>query len=209
MFNYLTPAENLFVAVFGGRIGRRHQRSIEEKDKLVLVWSAVLDMLDRQERRIIQLSYGIPDGQVWELRAIGEEVGFLPESVKYYEFKAIARLASFDLAEKFYKEASVHNLIEDARTVSFNLRTAFAERLKEFRFFREVLPSSHDNKKISDLNLSVRGWKACRQFEIETVGELRQARAKDLLLAKNFGKTSLNEVRDKLREMGLKLRDDD
>jgi DNA-directed RNA polymerase subunit alpha len=41
---------------------------------------------------------------------------------------------------------------------------------------------------------------------LSTIGELIRKTGDDLLECKNFGVTSLNEVRDKLSQMGLKLR---
>ena len=43
---------------------------------------------------------------------------------------------------------------------------------------------------------------------IATIGELVRRTAEDLMECKNFGVTSLNEVREKLAERGLKLRGD-
>ena len=54
------------------------------------------------------------------------------------------------------------------------------------------------NKPVSDLNLSVRARKCMNRLDITTLGELVQRTADELLEAKNFGMTSLNEVREKL-----------
>jgi DNA-directed RNA polymerase subunit alpha len=43
-------------------------------------------------------------------------------------------------------------------------------------------------------------------LNIESVGELLERSESDLLAAKNFGQTSLNEVRRKLEGIGLSLR---
>jgi DNA-directed RNA polymerase subunit alpha len=61
---------------------------------------------------------------------------------------------------------------------------------------------------ISDLNLSVRARKCMVRLSITTVGELIRKTGDDLLECKNFGVTSLNEVREKLSQHGLKLRGD-
>jgi DNA-directed RNA polymerase subunit alpha len=61
---------------------------------------------------------------------------------------------------------------------------------------------------ISDLNLSVRARKCMIRLGISTVGELMRRTGDELLECKNFGVTSLNEVRDKLAAHGLKLRGD-
>lgn len=61
---------------------------------------------------------------------------------------------------------------------------------------------------IGDLNLSVRARKCTTKLGIHSVGDLVRRTAEDLLECKNFGVTSLNEVREKLTERGLKLRGD-
>jgi DNA-directed RNA polymerase subunit alpha len=61
---------------------------------------------------------------------------------------------------------------------------------------------------ISDLNLSVRARKCMVRLGITTIGELVRKTGDDLLECKNFGVTSLNEVREKLKMYGLKLRGD-
>jgi DNA-directed RNA polymerase subunit alpha len=64
------------------------------------------------------------------------------------------------------------------------------------------------NKPVSELNLSVRARKCMNRLGLTSLGELVQRTADELLEAKNFGMTSLTEVRDKLQQYGLKLRGD-
>ena len=61
---------------------------------------------------------------------------------------------------------------------------------------------------ISDLNLSVRARKCMVRLQLSTIGELVRKTGDDMLECKNFGVTSLNEVREKLTELGLKMRGD-
>jgi DNA-directed RNA polymerase subunit alpha len=61
---------------------------------------------------------------------------------------------------------------------------------------------------VADLNLSVRARKCMARLGITTVGELIQRTPDELLATKNFGVTSLNEIRQQLAELGLKLRND-
>ncbi len=61
---------------------------------------------------------------------------------------------------------------------------------------------------VSDLNLSVRSRKCMNRLQIATIGELVSRSGDELMEAKNFGITSLNEVREKLKEMNIKLRGD-
>ncbi|MCS7021177.1 MAG: tetratricopeptide repeat protein [Gemmataceae bacterium] len=64
------------------------------------------------------------------------------------------------------------------------------------------------NKPVTELNLSVRARKCMNRLGITTLGELIQRSADELLEAKNFGQTSLKEVREKLAQYNLKLRGD-
>ena len=64
------------------------------------------------------------------------------------------------------------------------------------------------NKPVSDLNLSVRARKCMLRLNINTFGDLCQRTSDELLEAKNFGVTSLTEVKEKLTTYGLKLRGD-
>ena len=61
---------------------------------------------------------------------------------------------------------------------------------------------------ITELNLSVRARKCTTKLGITSIAELVRRTAEDLMECKNFGVTSLNEVREKLAERGLKLRGD-
>lgn len=61
---------------------------------------------------------------------------------------------------------------------------------------------------VADLNLSVRSRKCMSRLGIVSVAELVTRTADELLSAKNFGVTSLNEIRAKLGELNLKLRND-
>jgi DNA-directed RNA polymerase subunit alpha len=64
------------------------------------------------------------------------------------------------------------------------------------------------NRPVTELNLSVRARKCMNRLNINTIGELVGRSGDELMEAKNFGVTSLNEVKEKLSALGLKLRGD-
>lgn len=64
------------------------------------------------------------------------------------------------------------------------------------------------SKPISDLDFSVRARKCMARLGIQVVGDLTSRTADELLSTRNFGVTSLNEVRQKLGELNLTLRND-
>ncbi len=61
------------------------------------------------------------------------------------------------------------------------------------------------NKPVSELELSVRARRCLQRLNIATVGDLIQHTEQDLLSTRNFGQTSLNEVKARLAELGLTL----
>ena len=64
------------------------------------------------------------------------------------------------------------------------------------------------SKPISELAFSVRARKCMQRLNINLVSDLVRRSGDELLETKNFGVTSLNEVRDRLTELGLKLKGD-
>lgn len=63
------------------------------------------------------------------------------------------------------------------------------------------------NKPVAELNLSVRARKALQALNIRTIGELASRTEAELMGVKNFGATSLVEIREKLGNFGLDLRE--
>ena len=61
-------------------------------------------------------------------------------------------------------------------------------------------------KPVSDLNFSVRARKALQLLNIQTLGDLASHTEAELMGVKNFGATSLKEIKERLVEHGLALR---
>jgi DNA-directed RNA polymerase subunit alpha len=62
------------------------------------------------------------------------------------------------------------------------------------------------NKPVDDLRLSVRARKCLQKLNIRTIGDITNKTDAELLGCKNFGVTSLNEVKTALTDLGLSLR---
>ncbi len=58
---------------------------------------------------------------------------------------------------------------------------------------------------VNEIELSVRAANCLNNANITTVGQLCQKSEADMLKYRNFGKKSLNEIKDKLKELGLSL----
>jgi DNA-directed RNA polymerase subunit alpha len=62
------------------------------------------------------------------------------------------------------------------------------------------------NKPADDLQLSVRARKCLQKLNLRSIGELTHRTEAELLGCKNFGVTSLNEIKKALTNLGLSLR---
>jgi DNA-directed RNA polymerase subunit alpha len=67
---------------------------------------------------------------------------------------------------------------------------------------------SNDDITIKDLEFSVRSRNCLEIGNIKTLGQLAEISIDELMQIKNFGKKSLTEIREKLSQYGLKLKDD-
>ena len=66
-------------------------------------------------------------------------------------------------------------------------------------------PNDVRNKGVAELDLSVRSRAALATLGITTVGELCETPEETLLSCKNFGQTSLIEIKNKLKDLNLSL----
>jgi DNA-directed RNA polymerase alpha subunit len=58
---------------------------------------------------------------------------------------------------------------------------------------------------VNEIELSVRAANCLNNANITTVGELAMKTEQEMLKYRNFGKKSLNEIKEKLSELGLGL----
>ncbi|MDL1965199.1 MAG: DNA-directed RNA polymerase subunit alpha, partial [Candidatus Desulfofervidus auxilii] len=69
----------------------------------------------------------------------------------------------------------------------------------------EEIPKEIFYKNIDDLELSVRALNCLKNTDIHLIGELVQKTEDELLKTRNFGRKSLNEIKNVLHQMGLSL----
>ncbi|MDO8520080.1 MAG: DNA-directed RNA polymerase subunit alpha [Deltaproteobacteria bacterium] len=69
----------------------------------------------------------------------------------------------------------------------------------------EAKVNEHLNRRVDELELSVRSANCLQNANIKFIGELVQKTEMEMLKTKNFGRKSLNEIKEILAEMGLGL----
>ncbi|CAN5289048.1 DNA-directed RNA polymerase subunit alpha [soil metagenome] len=94
-------------------------------------------------------------------------------------------------------------LIKDHMTIFIN----FEEDTDEFDYAkmeRPPLPRNEQlDRSVDELELSVRSYNCLKNANIRTIRDLVQRSEREMLATKNFGKKSLNEIKDILHSMGL------
>jgi len=87
----------------------------------------------------------------------------------------------------------------------------YDEDLLEFEQRERIIDRDHEemrkklNMSVNEIELSVRAANCLNNANILTVGELIQKTEPEMLKYRNFGRKSLQEIVDKLRELGLSL----
>ena len=87
----------------------------------------------------------------------------------------------------------------------------YSEEVLEFEESEKKVDEERDrlrrilNMSVNEIELSVRAATCLNNANITTVGELAMKTEADMLKYRNFGKKSLNEIKDKLTELGLYL----
>ena len=115
------------------------------------------------------------------------------------------------LSYKNFGETSLEEIKIMLTQKNLHLGQALEEQQSQARkdLLKQVagnVPDTVLNKQVGDLELSVRSRKALQRLGVNSVGELATRTEAELLGVKNFGQTSLTEIKQRLTELGLGLR---
>ena len=131
-----------------------------------------------------------------EKTRVDENVDYDKLTLEVWTNRSITPANAASLASKF--------LIEH-----FNVIAGLNELVieQDYMYEREEKVSNKKlEKKIEELDLSVRSYNCLKRAGINTVGELAQKTEEEMMRVRNLGRKSLKEVVQKLREIGLDLR---
>ena len=158
-----------------------------------------------------------------EHRPVGHEIGLIPVDAKFspvekvnfwVEETRVGDMTNFDkLNLEVWTDATI--TAKEAVTRAANILLQQLEIFTEFdETYVEPEPEIDEAKlrrnrylakPVSELELSVRASNCLETANIKTIRELVTKEEKDMLEYKNFGRTSLNEIKDQLANMGLTL----
>ncbi|HKX46741.1 MAG TPA: DNA-directed RNA polymerase subunit alpha C-terminal domain-containing protein, partial [Planctomycetota bacterium] len=113
------------------------------------------------------------------------------------------------LAYKNFGETSLNEIKDILRSKGLRLGMPREEAVASIESRARRSPSGEGsetlNKPVTDLQLSIRARRTVESLGCLTVGDITKHSADELLGMPNFGSTSLQELRGKLAELGLKL----
>ncbi len=95
-------------------------------------------------------------------------------------------------------------ILKDQVTVFINFDEE-AEMPDEPAYLEAGAVNENYYKPVEELELSVRAYNCLKNADIKYIGELVQKTEQEMLKTKNFGKKSLNEIKEVLHSMGLSL----
>ena len=95
-------------------------------------------------------------------------------------------------------------LLKDHMTIFINFEEV-AEQTEEISEHGTEKMNEVLNRSVEELELSVRSYNCLKNANIQTIGELVQKTEAEMLRTKNFGRKSLNEIKEILANMGLAL----
>ena len=95
-------------------------------------------------------------------------------------------------------------LIKDHMTIFINFEEDAAAEEVEAEAGADGF-NEHLNRSVEELELSVRSYNCLKNANIQTIGDLVVRTEADMLKTKNFGRKSLNEIKEILTSMGLSL----
>jgi len=130
---------------------------------------------------------------------VGQATDYEKLTVEVWSNGAVSPRDAVGLAAKLMKDhlaifINIEEEDEDEETtpveISEHDREAWSEKL---------------SKSVDEMELSVRSYNCLKNANIRTIGELVQKTEAEMLKTKNFGRKSLNEIKEILTSMGLSL----
>ena len=130
-----------------------------------------------------------------EAARLGQMTDYEKLALEVWTNGAITPQDAIGLAAKLVKDhmSIFINFEEPVETVEAPQDTAHDPRLE------------HLDRSVEELELSVRSYNCLKNANIQTIRELVQKSENEMLKTKNFGRKSLNEIKDILVKMGLAL----
>ncbi len=183
---------------------------IGEKDEALDMYEKALDVDPDHTPALFRKAYN------YDLQNMDEEAIDLYEQCNQLTIKYLSSFMNLGI---LYEDKGEYKKAIDCyesvlKTDPNNLRAQMYRKDADMSlcmYYDENVPKRHDKTQdvlsipISDFELSVRSRNCLEKMFISTLGDLTKVSEHDLLSYKNFGETSLYEIRNILKQKGLRL----
>ena len=131
-----------------------------------------------------------------ESARLGQDTDFDKLTMEVWTNGSVSPEHSIGLAAK---------LIKDHMAIFINFEEEAEEQIEVAPVLQASPVNEHLDKSVDELELSVRSYNCLKNANIKTLRELVGRSENEMLKTKNFGRKSLNEIKDILTSMGLGL----
>ena len=156
-----------------------------------------------------------------------EKVGFIPIDALYSPIERIsfdvenARVGQDANYDKLIMNINTNGSIRPEEAMALGAKILIEHlniitNLSEIADTTGIMNAKQEDSKqkkletsIDDLDFSVRAYNCLKRAGINTLGDLTEKSELEMMKIRNLGKKSLKEVIDKIKDMGLKFRDED
>ena len=157
----------------------------------------------------------------------GQKVGYIPVDALYSPIERIsyevdsARVGQDASYDKLIMNVQTNGSIrpEEAMALAAKIlieHLNIVTNLSEIADMTGIMNAKQEDSKlkkletsIDDLDFSVRAYNCLKRAGVNTLGDLTEKSELEMMKIRNLGKKSLKEVMDKIKDMGLKFRDED
>src|SRR5262249_50315125 len=145
--------------------------------------------IDSVHSPVKKVNYTVEDAR------LGQTTDYDKLTIEVWTNGAVSPGDSVGLASKLLKDhLSIFVNFEERTEVVADTTGSDLDKLRE-----------NLQRSIDELELSVRSYNCLKNADIKTIGDLVQRSESEMLKTKNFGRKSLNEIKELLAEMGLTL----
>lgn len=156
-----------------------------------------------------------------------DTIGFIPIDALYSPIERInfyvdnARVGQDASYDKLTMEVETNGSIRPEEAMALGAKILIEHlnivvNLSEIADITGIMNAKQEDSKlkkletsIDDLDFSVRAYNCLKRANINTLGDLTEKTELEMMKIRNLGKKSLKEVMDKIKDMGLKFRDED
>ena len=156
-----------------------------------------------------------------------EKIGFIPIDALYSPIERIsyevdnARVGQDANYDKLIMEIHTNGSLKPEEAMALGAKILIEHlnivtNLSELADTTGIMSAKQEDSKlkkletsIEDLDFSVRAYNCLKRANINTLGDLVEKSELEMMKIRNLGKKSLKEVIDKIKDMGLKFRDED